>query len=138
MIGNSWTMAVASVGVACAVSTPVYAGNQMVTMKTKALVPVAGGYLNCQVQAKSDAPMGIVANVVATDGTDVTEFSSGWRVSPAASEDGLYGAEETAGSLNSAARACEATVVGARRKDIDVSLTSYDATGNPVATVGTR
>jgi hypothetical protein len=72
------------------------------------------------------------------DGTNVTEFGTGFRASPAATGDGLYHAEETAGSLNEGARYCKVAVTGARRRDVHVSLTAFDADGNPTSTVEDR
>ena len=75
---------------------------------------------------------------MSSNGTNVTEFGSGFRATPAATGDGLYYAEETAGSLNDSAQFCKASVTGARRGDVHVSLTAFDANGNPTSTVEAR
>lgn len=112
--------------------------SQAVTLVTPALVPMAGGYLECEVTATSRTPIGIVASILAADGTTVTDFGTGFRASPDLYGDGLYHADETAGSIHSTARYCTATVSNARRKDVEVTLTSYDQTQRVVATVGAR
>lgn len=116
------------------VAKTAFAGS-MVTIQTPSVTPDVNGYVNCVVTAKSVAPIGIVAIVVDEKGMNVTDFGSGFRVSPAASGDGYYHAEETAGSLNDAARSCKATVSGALRKNVNVVLSVYDAAGNVVASV---
>jgi hypothetical protein len=105
-----------------------------VTVRTPSIVPDTDGYLYCRVDARGQRPIEIVAKIVAADGTDVTEFGTGFRASPAATGDGYY-AEQTAGSLQDGARACSVTVKSARRGNVNVTLTAYDASGNPVATV---
>src|SRR5262245_66007721 len=110
--------------------------SQAGTFVTPALVPVAGGYLECKVTATSRTPIGVVASILAADGTTVTDFGTGFRASPDLYGDGLYHAEETAGSIHSTARYCTATVSNARRKDVDITLTSYDQNHSVVATVG--
>jgi hypothetical protein len=115
----------------------VYAGSR-VTVTTPSLVPDPNGYLECKVTASSTAPMGIVATIMNSDGTNVTEFGSGFRASPAATGNGLYYAEETAGSRDDGARYGKATVTSARRKDVHVSLTAFDANGTPGVTVEAR
>jgi hypothetical protein len=57
-------------------------------------------YLFCNVEATSATPIGVVAKIVSRDGTNVTDFGSGYRASPAAADDGLYHATETAGSID--------------------------------------
>jgi hypothetical protein len=109
------------------------AGN--VTVRTPSLIPDAGGYLYCRVDARGPRAIEIVAKIVTADGTNVTEFGTGFRASPAATGDGQYYAEETAGSLNVGARSCTATVKNARRAEVHISLTAFDASGNPVVTV---
>jgi hypothetical protein len=64
-----------------------------------------------------------------SDGTNVTEFSSGFRASPAATGNGLYYAEETAGALDDSARYCKVTVTGARRKDVQLKLDDGEQAG---------
>jgi hypothetical protein len=124
----------ATVGLALTVTQSAYAGSR-VRVTTRWLVPEPNGYLECKVSATSTTPIGIVAVIMGSDGTNVTEFSTGFRASPAATGDGLYYAEETAGSLNDGARYCKATLTGARRKDVHVSLTAFDANANPTITV---
>ena len=109
------------------------AGN--VTVRTPSITPDADGYVYCRVDARGPRAMEIVAKIVAANGTDVTEFGTGFRASPEATGDGTYYAEETAGSMNDGARTCTATVKNARRSEIHISLTAYDASGNPIVTV---
>jgi len=123
---------VATVGLALTVGPT---GAHALTMSTPSLVPDPDGYLQCTVRATSSTPMKIVATILSGDGTNVTEFGTGFRASPAATGDGLYHAEETAGSLNDGARSCKATVTGARRKDVRVTLEAHDGNGNVTATV---
>ena len=129
---------VATVGLALTVGPSAYAGPHPLTVQTPSLAPDPGGYLYCRVVAASTTPIGIVAAIMSSDGTNVTEFGTGFRASPAAPGDGLYHAEETAGSLNDSARYCKATVTDARRRDVHVSLTAFDANGNPTSTVEAR
>ena len=129
---------VATVGLALTVGPSAYAGPHPLTVQTPSLAPDPGGYLYCRVVAASTTPIGIVAAIMSSDGTNVTEFGTGLRASPAAPGDGLYHAEETAGSFNDSARYCKATVTGARRRDVHVSLTAFDANGNPTSTVEAR
>ena len=103
-------------------------------IRTPSLVPDTDGYLYCQVVAHGPRPIEIVAKIVTAVGTDVTDFGTGFRASPVATRDGYY-AEETAGSLDDGARMCTVTLKGARRRDVDVTLTAHDAGGNVVATV---
>jgi hypothetical protein len=104
------------------------------TVRTPSLTPDADGYLYCKVDARGQRPIEIVAKIVASDGTDVTEFGTGFRASPAVTGDGYY-AEQTAGSQNDGARSCIVTVKAATRGNTTVTLTAYDAAGNQVATV---
>jgi len=106
-----------------------------VTVRTPSIIPDADGYVYCRVEARGPRPLEIVAKVVTAAGADVTEFGTGFRASPAATGDGRYYAEETAGSMHDGARSCSATITGARRGDIDISLTAFDANGNALATV---
>ena len=129
---------IATIGLAVAAGPAAYAGQRPLTLQTPSLVPDPGGYLYCRVVATSTTPIGIVASLMSGDGTNVTEFGTGFRASPAATGDGLYYAEETAGSLNDSARYCKAAVTGARRVDVHVSLTAFDANGNPTSTVEAR
>src|SRR6266478_5440160 len=87
---------VATVGLAVAVGPSAYAGPHPLTVRIPSLVPDPGGYLYCRVVATSTTPIGIVAAIMSSNGTNVTEFGSGFRASPAATGDGLYYAEETA------------------------------------------
>jgi len=124
-------IAVATVGLALTMGPSAYAGPRALTVTTPSLVPDPDGYLYCRVVATSTTPIGIVAAIVSSDGTDVTEFGSGFRASPAATDDGRYYAEETAGSLNDSARYCTASVTGARKRNVQVSVTAFDANGEP-------
>jgi hypothetical protein len=112
------------------------AGN--VTVRTPSIVPDTDGYLYCRVDARGPRAMEIVAKIVTANGAIVTEFGTSFRASPEATGDGRYYAEETAGSMNDAARSCTATVRNARRADVNISLTAFDANGNQVATVEGR
>ncbi len=127
--------AVATIALAVAMTST---AARALTLITPALVPDADGYLYCDVVAESATPIGIVAAIVSRDRATVTEFGSGFRASPAATGDGLYHAEETAGSFDDIARRCTATVTGARRGDVHASLTAFDANGVPIATVEAR
>ena len=129
---------VATVGLALTVGPSAYAGPHQLTVRTPSLAPIPGGYLYCRVVARSATPIGIVAAIMSNDGTNVTDFGTGFRASPAATGDGLYRAEETAGSLNDSARYCKAAVTGAQRRDVHLSLTAFDANGNPMSTVDGR
>jgi hypothetical protein len=105
-----------------------------VTVRTPSVVPNADGYVYCRVEARGPRAIDIVAKIVAADGSNVTEFGTGFRASPAATGDGYY-AEETAGSFQDGARSCTATVRGTRRGEVEISLTAFDASGTPVVTV---
>ena len=109
-----------TIGLAVAVGQLAHAAD--FTLTTQSLVPDPKGYLSCKVTAKSATPIGIVAVIRSKSGANVTEFGTSFRVSPVASGDGLYYAEETAGSLSNRARYCEVTVTGAERDDVDVTL----------------
>jgi hypothetical protein len=109
------------------------AGN--VTVRTPSIVPDNDGYLYCRVDARGPRAMEIVAKVLTANGKIVTEFGTSFRASPEATGDGRYYAEETAGSMNDAARSCTATVKNARRAEIHITLTSFDASGNELTTV---
>ena len=124
----------AVVGLALTAEQSAYAGG-VVTVRTPNLVPDPKGYLYCKVTATSPTPIGIVAAIKSSSGANVTEFGSGSRVSPAATGDGLYHAEETAGSLNNRARYCTVAVTGAQTTAVHVTLTSYDANQNVIDTV---
>ena len=106
-----------------------------VTVRTPTMIPDAAGYVYCRVEARASKPLGIVAKIVTGAGADVTEFGTSFRATPAATGDGRYYAEETAGSMNDGARSCSATVTGARRGDVTITLTAFDASGNALATV---
>jgi hypothetical protein len=115
------------------VATAAQAGTT--TVRTPSIIPDADGYVYCKVDARSKRAIEIVARIVASDGSDVTEFGTGFRATPAATGDGRYYAEETAGSMHDGARWCSASVKNATRGDVHVTLTVYDASGNPVTTV---
>jgi hypothetical protein len=132
---SSFVAAVAVVGLTLASGSPVHASGRKVTVRTPSLVADPAGYVYCKVEAKADRLVQIVASINAADGVNVTEFGSSYRVSPEASTDGLFHAEETAGSFNDGARYCKTTVTGARHSDIKVYFTAYDAAGNVVGSV---
>ena len=73
---------------------------QALTLATAALTPDPGGYVYCKVVVTSTTPIGITARIIDDSGTNVTEFGSSWRVSPSATADGRFYAEETAGSFS--------------------------------------
>jgi len=102
---------------------------------TPSLVPDPKGYLECKVTATSVTPIGIVAAIKSSNGVNVTDSDNGFRSSPAATGDGLYHAEETAGSLSNRARYCTATVTSAAREDVHVTLRAFDARNNCTATI---
>jgi len=129
------TMTAGILGAMIAVLAAGVAEAGTLTVRTPSIVPDPDGYLNCRVEARAPRPIEIVAKIVTGTGTDVTEFGTGFRASPAATGDGRYYAEQTAGSLQDGARACSATVKGARRGDVSVTLTAFDASGNAIATV---
>ena len=137
-VSSRVAVAIVTVGLALAGGRSAYAGGRTVKVRTASLTPDPNGYLYCNVVATSDTPIGIVATIVSDDGTDVTEFGTGFRASPAATGDGLFHADETAGSLADNARYCKATITGARRDDVTVSLTAFDTNNTPVATVEGR
>jgi hypothetical protein len=99
--------------------------------------PNTGGYLYCLVVATSKTAMGITAKIISDTGTDVTEFGYGFRASPGVRVPDLFYAEQTGGSFNDRARYCKATITGARRRDVTVTVTlkAYDKDGNVVATI---
>jgi len=126
-----------TVGLVLAVAAPAYAGGRVVKMRTGSVDPDPNGYVNCAVSATGGLPISLVATVRAPDGTDVTDFGTSFRASPAATGDG-YRAEETAGSLTDGACYCQVKADGARRSDIDVTLTAYRADGSVLASVTAR
>lgn len=107
--------------------------DRVVTIRTRPVVPDPEGSLDCKVVVTSATPIGIVAAIVDADGNDVTDYGASLRLSPIATGDDTFHAEETAGSFADGARSCRITVTGARRKDIEVSLTAFDCNGNPLA-----
>ena len=124
--------AVAAIGFALMMSSLAQAA---VTVTTPAVTADPDGYVYCKVVAASRTAIGIVATIRTAESADVTEFGSSWRVSRQASDDGLYHAEETSGSFNDAAQYCQAQITGARRRDVQVTLTVFDANGQPITTV---
>jgi len=113
------------------------AGGRTVTVKAGPLAVVdTDGYLNCKVTATSSAPIGIVATIVTADGTNVTNFGTSFRASPAATGNGTYYAEETAGSLTDGSAYCKAVITSARRVHIGgVTLKAYDRSGTETGSV---
>jgi hypothetical protein len=126
---------VATFGLTLTLST---SGANAATITTPPLDRPPGGYLNCTVTAKSAMPIAIVAKIVTRDGADVTDFGTGFRASPDAMGDGLYHAEETAGSFNEGAWTCRTSVNGARRRDVEAVLEARDKDGNVIGQVKTR
>ncbi len=123
-------------GLALSGGSAAHAGERTFKLRTGTLVPEPGGSLYCKVVATSATPIGIVATIVDTEGANVTQFGTGFRASPEVA--GTFYAEETAGSLAAGARFCRATVTGARRTDIVITLTSFDRDGAVVAVVDRR
>jgi hypothetical protein len=120
------------IGIVVAVGLALTAGRSTahaLTVNTPSLAYSPGGYLECTVKATSTAPIGIVAKIVMRDGTNVTEFGTGFRSSPSVTSDGLYYAEETAGSFSEDASYCKASLTGARRSDVNVTLEAFDKDG---------
>ena len=105
-----------------------------ITVRTPSVVVDVDGYAYCQVEARGPRAIEIVAKIVTPRGADVTEFGSSFRVSPQATGDGYY-AEETAGSFQEGTVACTASVKGARRRDVQISITTFDVSGNAVDTI---
>ena len=135
---KSSKMAFATTLIGLALASSAQAGGRRLTVSTPSLVPDPNGYLYCTVVATGNRPIDMVASILADDGSDVTEFGTGFRASPAVTGDGTYRAEETAGSMADGARSCRARVSGANRGNIEISLTAFDASGTPVATVAGR
>lgn len=104
--------------------------------RTPSLAQEPAGYVYCKATATSVKPIDLVASIISDAGTNVTEFGYGSRVK---TEDG-FDAEETAGSFNheSARYYCRITVMGARRRNVQVSLGAFDKDGVCVATVEMR
>ena len=95
-------------------------------------------YLGCKVTATSLTPIGIVTVIATRKDTNVTEFASGFRGSPAGRDDDLYYAEEVAGSSDQNAWSCIATVTGAEGADVHIWLVAFDAQGALLAAVEVR
>ena len=123
-------VAIATVGLALAASPSAHA----FTLKTR-VTPGPEGYVYCKVCATSKTPIGITASIISDTGTNVTDFGSGFHASPGVVVEGLFYAEETAGSFDGSASYCKATVTGARRSDVHVSL---DANDDCLAAIGAR
>jgi hypothetical protein len=128
-------LAIGMIGMALAGGSPAQAGGRVATITTASLVPDVNGYLYCEVSASGATPVDARAAIMSADNTNVTQFGSGFRATPAVSGDGNYYAQETAGSLDDGARYCKVTVTGARRSDIDVTLKSFDAGGKLLDTI---
>jgi hypothetical protein len=124
----------AVVGLALTAEQSAYAGAG-VTLRTPSLVPDPKGSVECKVTATSPTPIGIVATIRTSSGANVTEFGAAFQATPAATGDGLYYVEKTAGSLNNRARYCTATVTGAQSGAVHVSLTAYDANHNVIDSI---
>ena len=120
-----------------AVASPVLAGGRTLTIKTPSLAPEPAGYLLCTVVATGSGPISLTATVRQDDGSNVTDFGTSFRASPDVTGDG-YLAEETAGSLVDGARYCRVTADGTQRRNIQITLTAYDANGAPGASVSAR
>jgi len=136
MMGFSTKMRIVSgvIGLAL-VAAPSASAAGTVRVRTPSLVPDPNGYLECRVVVTSPTAIGVVAAIRTSNGLNVTEFGTGFRASPAASGDGLYHAEETAGSLSNRARYCTATVTGAARDDVHLTLTAFDANHEAIDSV---
>ena len=109
----------ATIGLGVSIGQPVYAAD--VTVTSPSLQPPRDGYLQCDVNATSPTPIEIVAVIKTRSGADVTDFSNGFRASPAATG-GSYYAEQSAGSINNKARYCEVSVTGAQASDVHVTF----------------
>jgi hypothetical protein len=102
------------------------------TQKTPSLIQDPEGYLYCRVVATSTKPIGITAYIISDARSNVTGFGYGSRVN---TENG-FEAEETAGSFNhdSVRYYCRVSVTGARKRDVQVSLSAFDKEGVPIGT----
>ena len=105
-----------------------------ITVRTPSVVVDVDGYSYCHVEARGSRPIEIAARIVTPRGTNVTEFGSSFRATPEVTGDGYY-AEETAGSLQDGTVSCAASVKGAHRRDVTISITTFDAGGNAVDTI---
>jgi len=111
------------------------AGGRTLTICTPSLVPDVNGRLSCTVVATSRSPIDMTAHLLGENGTDVTEFGTGYRAGPEVTGDG-YQAEETAGSFADDARYCRATIDDVPlKKAVRVTLTAFDADGNVTASL---
>ena len=107
--------------------TPAWAAPpRAVTMSTQSLTPPEGGYLHCLTIATSTGPIGIVARVLDEQGQNLTAYGTSYRASPDVTGNGLYYAEETAGTVTDIAGHCEVDVTNARKRDVHVIFTAHD------------
>lgn len=124
----------ATVGFAMSMGKSVHAGSS-VTLRSPSVVGDPKGHIECRANATSTTPIGIVAVIMSSSGTNVTDYGTGFRASPAATGDGLYYADQTAGSLSNRARYCQVTVTGAELADVHLSLLAFDENGNCTDTI---
>jgi hypothetical protein len=126
----SWKIKVvcATIGLAMSMAQSAHAASSVI-LRTPSMVPNPKGHLECTASATSTTPIGIVAVIMSSSRTNVTDYGTGFRASPAATGDGLYHADETAGSFSNRARYCKVTVMGANLADVQVSLKACDANG---------
>ena len=127
-------VAVATIAVALSMSSAAHAGGRRRTVTMPPLATDGDGYVYCRVVATSRTPIAIVATILNV-GANVTDFGSGFRASPAATDDGRFHAEETAGSFADGVCRCQVSVKDAQLKDVRVTFTAFDAEGHEIATV---
>lgn len=132
----SWKIKVAcaTIGLAMSMEQSAHAASSVI-LRTPSVVPDPKGHLDCTASATSTTPIGMVAVVMSSSRTNVTDYGTGFRASPAATGDGLYHADETAGSFSNRARYCKVTVMGANLADVHVSLKAYDANDECTETI---
>jgi hypothetical protein len=118
----------ATVGLAMSMEQSAHAGSSVI-LRTPSVVPDPKGHLDCTASATSTTPIGMVAVIMSSSRRNVTDYGTGFRASPAATGDGLYHADETAGSFSNRARYCKVTVMGAKLADVHVSLKACDRNG---------
>ena len=132
---GAWTAILLAIGEASAWQA--HAAPPPIVKTTPALVPATDGYLYCVVRADAVSRMDVVTRIVSASDGDVTEFGSSFVASPEATGDGRYHVEHDFGSMNDDARRCEVSVRGARKNDLQLTVTleSRDASGSVVESV---
>jgi hypothetical protein len=103
-----------------------------VTINTKRIHTVPGGKVVCTAANKSHRPIGITAEIIATDGRNVTDFIQ----TPWENEAEQVLSAVISESRDPAASYCRVTVTGGRRSDVNVLLEVFDAEGRRVSFTG--